>query len=274
MDGDADYERPGGRSRRRVQNAGGNSVRALDVLLIAAILLLALAVGLSVGISNNQNNAALVAVNTSQTQALFMLQTQLANLVAGLIANSSGVNTITTVIVSGSMTWGLYDGPLTAFSPPISSVLASAPGTFELQNVQIGPINFTQLVLSPPNAPLSVGPGSTTQTSVSAIAYGFSDDLPELVGLTKAQTSLALSAADQAAIDFLPPCNSIATCVQQAPGNAVPGAAYVITFDANRKRSPTKQQFVALEFQAQFATYFSTATVSFDLAAPLAILIP
>ena len=189
-------------------------------MLIFSILGLALAIGLSVGISNNNNYAALVAANTSQTQALFMLQSQLASLVAGLITNGSGVNVILTDIESGPMTWALYDGSYSSFSPLFSTVMTSAPGTYQLQNVQIGSVNFTQLILSPPSPALSVPPGTTTQFDISVVAYGF--NLPETVSLSLAVTAVPLTLANQAAIEFSPPCANLpGTCTQQVPGNTI-----------------------------------------------------
>lgn len=104
---------------------------------------------------------------------------------------------VTRTIKNGTFYWGANGAvtPTTCYDDPENDYPcdwqndgqeASEPSTYELQAVEIGPLNLTVLVLGPYEFPFSIyqrRPFLPAYTDVQFSAYKFSPPIPDLVGL-------------------------------------------------------------------------------------------
>lgn len=101
------------------------------------------------GVSNANTSSTITTMNSTIQYQITSLQMELAT----IILNIHGGNT--TILQQGSCIWGLLPDQ-NPWDGDNSTLLAIEACNYTLQNVAIGGINFNQLLISPPEAPLLI----------------------------------------------------------------------------------------------------------------------
>lgn len=183
------------------------------VIVLAALLAATLiGYGVWIGVANDNQNANVAAVQSNVT----IVQQNLMQLIIEMNGNI-------TVLQRGNFSWALANGavgvyPAACVTPAeyLNQGQEALLSTYELQNVQIGSMNFTVLVLQPPPEALTYTYVSDFTDILHVCMLGFTPNIDILDTFNVHGPRVwQFTASNTARLDITPNCIADLTCLIQ-----------------------------------------------------------